>query len=203
MQDQSDTQRKRSGFRMLIGYRTKVWREGYGEVELPLGAQHLNSLGVVHGGVFAALLDVALGHAVSFSPVPGNTRYSTTVSLTTNFLKGATGGTLTASGRLRGARRPDGHGLGRGARREPARCWRWRRAASSISPAASSRLACPSASARREPSGRRRDREADDLVALDQAGDEARRLRLLDEARAGTRRRPRSCGPCRWPAARR
>jgi uncharacterized protein (TIGR00369 family) len=102
MQDQSDTQRKRSGFRMLIGYRTKVWREGYGEVELPLGPQHLNSLGVVHGGIFAALLDVALGHAVSFSPVPGNTRYSTTVSLTTSFLKGATGGTLTASGRLEG-----------------------------------------------------------------------------------------------------
>ena len=102
MQDQSDTQRKRSGFRMLLGYRTKVWREGYGEVELPLGAQHLNSLGVVHGGVFASLLDVALGHAVSFSPVPGNTRYSTTVSLSTNFLKAATGGTLTASGRLEG-----------------------------------------------------------------------------------------------------
>ena len=61
-----------------MAYRTKVWREGYGEVELPLGAQHLNSLGVVHGGVFASLLDVALGHAVSFSPVPGNTRYSTT-----------------------------------------------------------------------------------------------------------------------------
>ena len=102
MQDQSDTQRKRSGFRMLIGYRTKVWREGYGEVELPLGPQHLNSLGVVHGGIFAALLDVALGHAVSFSPVPGNTRYSTTVSLSTTFLKSATSGTLTASGRLEG-----------------------------------------------------------------------------------------------------
>ena len=66
MTDQSDTQRKRSGYRMLIGYRTKVWREGYGEVELTLGPQHLNSLGVVHGGVFASLLDVALGHAVSF-----------------------------------------------------------------------------------------------------------------------------------------
>jgi len=102
MQDQSDTQRKRSGFRMLIGYRTKVWREGYGEVELPLGPQHLNSLGVVHGGIFAALLDVALGHAVSFSPVPGNTRYSTTVSLTTSFLESASGGTLTASGRREG-----------------------------------------------------------------------------------------------------
>ena len=32
MQDQSDRQRKRSGYRQLIGYRTKVWREGYGEV---------------------------------------------------------------------------------------------------------------------------------------------------------------------------
>jgi uncharacterized protein (TIGR00369 family) len=102
MPDQSDTQRKRSGFRMLVGYRTKVWREGYGEVELTLGPQHLNSLGVVHGGIFAALLDVALGHAVSFSPAPGNTRYSTTVSLTTSFLESATGGTLTASGRLEG-----------------------------------------------------------------------------------------------------
>ena len=102
MQDQSETQRKRSGFRMLLGYRTKVWREGYGEVELSLGPQHLNSLGVVHGGVFASLLDVALGHAVSFSPVPGNTRYSTTVSLSTTFLKSATSGTLTASGRLEG-----------------------------------------------------------------------------------------------------
>ena len=118
MQDQSDTQRKRSGFRMLIGYRTKVWRDGYGEVELPLGPQHLNSLGVVHGGIFAALLDVALGHAVSFSPVPGNTRYSTTVSLTTSFLESATGGTLTASGRREGLHRPPRDGLGRGARRD-------------------------------------------------------------------------------------
>ena len=102
MTDQSDTQRKRSGYRMLIGYRTKVWREGYGEVELTLGPQHLNSLGVVHGGVFASLLDVALGHAVSFSPVPGNTRYSTTASLAITFLEGATGGTLAASARLEG-----------------------------------------------------------------------------------------------------
>ena len=59
----------------------------------------------------------------SFCPVPGNTRYSTTVSLTTTFLKGAKGG------------RADGHraastawtgrlatGLGRGARRRPASC---------------------------------------------------------------------------------
>ena len=102
MTDQSLTQRRRSGYRQLIGYRTSAWREGYGEIELVLGPQHLNSLGIVHGGVYASLLDVALGSAVSFCPVPGNARYSTTMSLTTAFLKGATLGTLTATGRLEG-----------------------------------------------------------------------------------------------------
>lgn len=100
MQDQSDTQRRRSGFRQLVNYRTKVWREGYGEVELELGPQHMNSLGIVHGGIYCALLDVAMGHAVAFCTVPGHTRYSTTVALSTNFLRGAKGGVLTAVGRI-------------------------------------------------------------------------------------------------------
>ena len=100
MQDQSDSQRRRSGYRQLIGYRTKAWREGYGEVELIIGPQHLNSIGVVHGGVYMALLDVAMGHAVAFCTVPGNFRFSTTVSLTTSFLKGAKSGLLTATGRI-------------------------------------------------------------------------------------------------------
>lgn len=102
MQDQSDTQRPRSGYRTLLGYRTKAWREGYGEVELEIAPKHMNSIGFVHGGVHASLLDVALGHAVSFCPVPGRTRYSTTVSLTTTFLRTATSGVLTATGRVEG-----------------------------------------------------------------------------------------------------
>ena len=102
MKDESDTQRKRSGFRDHIGYRTKAWRDGYGEVELIVGQQHLNSVGIVHGGVYMSMLDVALGHAVSFCTVPGNFRFSTTVSLTTSFLKGAKSGVLTAVGRIDG-----------------------------------------------------------------------------------------------------
>lgn len=102
MQDQSDTQRRRSGYRTLIGYRTAQWREGYGEVQLTIGPQHLNTIGLVHGGIYMSLLDVALGHAVSFCTVPGNARFSTTVSLTTSFLKGAKGGVLTAIGRVEG-----------------------------------------------------------------------------------------------------
>ena len=102
MRDKSEPQRKRSGYRELIGYRTKEWREGYGEVELLIGPQHLNSIGIVHGGVYVSLLDVALGHAVAYCTIPGNFRFSTTVSLTTNFLKGARTGVLTAIGRVEG-----------------------------------------------------------------------------------------------------
>lgn len=102
MKDQSDNQRKRSGFRDHIGYRTKAWREGYGEVELVIRPEHLNSVDIVHGGVYMSMLDVALGHAVSYCTVPGNFRFSTTVSLTTSFLKGAKSGVLTAIGRIDG-----------------------------------------------------------------------------------------------------
>ena len=100
MQDQSDTQRKRSGFRTLVGYRTQAWREGYGELQLVLGPQHMNSMGLVHGGVYCTLLDVAMGHAVAYCTVPGNFRFSSTVALSTNFLRAAQGGVLTATGRL-------------------------------------------------------------------------------------------------------
>ena len=142
MQDQSDTQRKRSGFRMLIGYRTKVWREGYGEVELALGPAAPELARRRARRHLRALLDVALGHAVSFCPVPGNTRYSTTVSLTTNFLKGAKGGRADGIGRIDGVegRIATGSGEVRDADGDAVR----RRAgrASSISRAASSPRAC-------------------------------------------------------------
>ena len=102
MEDKSDIQRKRSGYRQLIGYRTTAWREGYGELQLIIGPQHLNSVGSVHGGVYMSMLDVALGHAVAYCTVPGNFRFSTTVTLTTSFLKGARSGVLTATGRIDG-----------------------------------------------------------------------------------------------------
>lgn len=95
-------ERRRSGFRTLLGYTTRVWSENYGEVEVVLGPQHMNSIGIVHGGLYATLLDAAIGHAVSYCSVPGNARYSTTVSLTTTFLKSVKSGTLVARGRVEG-----------------------------------------------------------------------------------------------------
>lgn len=97
-----DGSSKANRFRQLVGYRTKVWSEGYGEIELVVDARHSNSLGIVHGGVFATLLDAAMGHAVAYCRVPGNVRSAVTVSLTTTFLAPAKEGVLIARGRVVG-----------------------------------------------------------------------------------------------------
>jgi uncharacterized protein (TIGR00369 family) len=89
-----------AGFRNLVGYRTAAWREGYGEIHLDIGPEHLNMLGFVHGGVYATLLDAALGHAVGWSAEPRQRRPAVTVSLTTTYLSSASRGTIIATGHL-------------------------------------------------------------------------------------------------------
>ncbi len=84
----------------MVGYRLRTWSEGYGEMELVIGPEHDNSHGMVHGGLYATLLDAAMGHAVSWCAVSGNVRRATTLSLTTNYLKGAKSGTLIATAKL-------------------------------------------------------------------------------------------------------
>lgn len=91
---------KVSGFRSLLGYRISVWREGHAEIELVLDARHMNSLGIVHGGLYATLLDAACGHAVAWCPVADNIRVCVTLSLTTNFLRPITAGRIVTRGVL-------------------------------------------------------------------------------------------------------
>ncbi len=87
-------------FRVLLGYTTKAWSEGYGEVELVISDQHMNSMGIVHGGVYMSMMDGAFGHAVAWCSVPGNVRSAVTVSMTTTFLTSARSGRLIARGRI-------------------------------------------------------------------------------------------------------
>ena len=92
---------RRSGFRTLVGYTTRAWREGYGEVELLLAERHMNVMGRAHGGVYATILDAALGQATAWCAVPGNARFCVTLSLTVSYLDGAEAGTtLIAIGRV-------------------------------------------------------------------------------------------------------
>jgi uncharacterized protein (TIGR00369 family) len=93
---------KPSGFRTLVGYRAIVWRENYAEIELALGPQHMNSLGITHGGVYITMLDSAFGHAVTWCAVSGHVRLCVTLSITTSFLAPATKGVIKAIGRLDG-----------------------------------------------------------------------------------------------------
>lgn len=108
MPDKSDPARQADlaghpgSFRHLLGYETAAWREGYAEIRLAISAHHMNRMGMVHGGVYATLLDAAMGHCVSWCSLPGNTRKAVTVSLTTSFLQGVDRGILTACGQLHG-----------------------------------------------------------------------------------------------------
>jgi uncharacterized protein (TIGR00369 family) len=90
------------GFRRTVGYQTKVWAERYGEVTLAIDGRHDNSHGMVHGGIYAALLDAAFGHAVAYCSTPGRTRLAVTITLQVTYLAPAKSGVLTAKGRVLG-----------------------------------------------------------------------------------------------------
>lgn len=94
-----------SGYQELLGYVLSRWEEGLAEMELPLGPHHLNRAGAVHGGVLMSLLDTVSGFSATFCPQPGRVRRVVTISLSTSFLGQARGGTLVATGRLRGGGR--------------------------------------------------------------------------------------------------
>lgn len=98
--DKISTVRPIHGFRRMMGYRTTVWRDRYSEVELVIDDRHDNSHGIVHGGVYAALLDAAFGGAVAYCGVPGRTRLAVTIQLQTVYMAPARRGVLRASARV-------------------------------------------------------------------------------------------------------
>jgi uncharacterized protein (TIGR00369 family) len=90
------------GFRRNVGYETKLWAERYAEITLKIDERHDNSHGIVHGGIYAALLDAAFGHAVAYCSTPGNTRLAVTITLQITYMAPAKTGVLTAKGRVLG-----------------------------------------------------------------------------------------------------
>jgi len=93
-----------SGARGLIGYRSYVAGDGIAACVLRLGPQHLNRLGVLHGGLVAMLLDTAAGIAVrSFSRVKETP--TVTVSMTVNYISAAKSDEVTATARITGGGR--------------------------------------------------------------------------------------------------
>jgi uncharacterized protein (TIGR00369 family) len=91
---------KPSGFRSLLGYCIVDWRDGFAEIHLTLDERHKNSMGAVHGGLYATLIDAACGHAATWCSAPSHVRVCVTVSLTTSFLATVPGGLIVTRAHL-------------------------------------------------------------------------------------------------------
>jgi uncharacterized protein (TIGR00369 family) len=85
-----------------LGIRMVHWELDVCRLELDVEPRHRNGLGVVHGAVYAALIDVACAHAGIYCTVPGNRRSGATASLNVTMMGAAKDGTLSVSARKRG-----------------------------------------------------------------------------------------------------
>jgi uncharacterized protein (TIGR00369 family) len=94
-----DDPRQRIPFHALLGMWPREVAGGKARVELAVDRQHLRAGTIVHGGVFAALLDSAQGLAAASVARPGFD--VVTVQLGVNFLRPASvGDTLIATGEV-------------------------------------------------------------------------------------------------------
>ncbi len=92
-------------YQSLIGYDIAEWEEGRCVVTMPMRDVHMNRHGLPHGGVYATLLDTAMGFAGSCTPPGEEKRFALTLSMTTNFLSRPKGQLLTAEARVTGGGR--------------------------------------------------------------------------------------------------
>ncbi len=89
------------GYHNVLGFRHISWNEKRVEIALTLQPHHLNLGGVIHGGVLAALLDIACAQAGTFCPYKDRIRKSITLSLTTTFTGQCNQGEIRVIGTLR------------------------------------------------------------------------------------------------------
>lgn len=93
------------GFLKSLGLRLVETEPGRAVGELALEPEHLNRAGVVHGGVLCTMIDFA-ACASGLHAEPGQPmRLGVTLSLTTQFMRPAKGGTLRVEGRMTSAGR--------------------------------------------------------------------------------------------------
>lgn len=75
---------EQNGFYDTLDIYFSALGDGTAEMEIPVAPMHYNSAGIVHGGVFAGLLDSTMGMAMLTKNKMG-----VTTSLNVNYLKGA------------------------------------------------------------------------------------------------------------------
>ena len=82
----------------FLGFKLIAWKDGYTKLEMPVRPEHRNTVGYLHGGIIASLLDIA--GAVAGSYGVSEEFVSVTINLNCNFMSPHTAKTVVAEGEL-------------------------------------------------------------------------------------------------------
>ena len=82
----------------FLGFKLTAWKEGFARLEMPVRQEHRNTVGYLHGGVIASLLDIA--GAVSGSHGISQEFVSVTINLNCNYMAPHQAETVVAEGEL-------------------------------------------------------------------------------------------------------
>jgi uncharacterized protein (TIGR00369 family) len=82
----------------FLGFRLATWKDGFARIEMPVRAEHRNTVGYLHGGIIASLLDIA--GAVSGSFGTSKEFVSVTINLNCNYMAPHRADTAIAEGEL-------------------------------------------------------------------------------------------------------
>ena len=85
-------------FADLLGVRRAAMADGRSRFDLAVRAEHMNPHGVIHGGVVYALVDYAMGGALTSRLTPGER--CATIEIKINYLAPVTAGQIVADARV-------------------------------------------------------------------------------------------------------
>lgn len=82
----------------FLGFKLSEWKEGFARMEMTVRPEHRNTVGYLHGGVIASLLDIA--GAVSGSFGVSEKFVSVTINLNCSYLSPHRAASVVAEGEL-------------------------------------------------------------------------------------------------------
>jgi len=82
----------------FLGFKLIAWKDGYAKLEMPVRNEHRNTVGYLHGGIIASLLDIA--GAVAGSYGVSEEFVSVTINLNCNYMSPHIAHTVIAEGEL-------------------------------------------------------------------------------------------------------
>jgi uncharacterized protein (TIGR00369 family) len=92
-------------FQTLVGFRMTGWAPDWAQFVLPIEEKLGNRYGILHGGVYAVMLDTVMGFCGCYTGDPDRKQLAMTLSMTTNFVAQPEGRRLIAEGRRVGGGR--------------------------------------------------------------------------------------------------